>query len=136
MELASVTLSPASQYVKNHIDSIWSRHIPVLVHLTGSFCPCPGVGRRHSTDKGDIGRYRLFTASISSLPSWPRTALDRVPRHPATPRRWAELMPPFANPGAALPNSSYTKTRISGQIAVQRAKPAVGDWNAEGTFWL
>jgi hypothetical protein len=28
---------------------------------------------------------RLFTNFISSLPSWPRTALDRVPRHPATP---------------------------------------------------
>jgi hypothetical protein len=36
-------------------------------------------------------------------------------RHPATPRRWAELMPPFADTGAALPNKSYTKTRISAQ---------------------
>jgi hypothetical protein len=72
--------------------------------------PAPAVGQRHSTDKGDIGRYRLFTPFISSLPSWPRTALDRVPRHPATPRRWAELMPPFAGPRAALPNKSYKKT--------------------------
>jgi hypothetical protein len=36
MELASVTLSPASQYVKNYVDFVWSCHIPVLLHLTGS----------------------------------------------------------------------------------------------------
>jgi hypothetical protein len=36
-------------------------------------------------------------------------------------------MPPFADLGAALPNKSYKKTRISGQTRVQRAKPAVGD---------
>jgi hypothetical protein len=35
MELASESLPPASQYVKNHVDSFWSRHIPVLLHLTG-----------------------------------------------------------------------------------------------------
>jgi hypothetical protein len=34
-KLASVTLSPASQYVKTHVDSSWSRHIPVLLHKTG-----------------------------------------------------------------------------------------------------
>jgi hypothetical protein len=29
-------LPPAPQYVKNHVDSSWSRHIPdVLLHLTG-----------------------------------------------------------------------------------------------------
>jgi hypothetical protein len=35
MELASESLSPASQYVKNHVDSFWSRLIPVLLHLIG-----------------------------------------------------------------------------------------------------
>jgi hypothetical protein len=34
--LARVTLSPTSQYVKNHVDSICSCHIPVLLHWTGS----------------------------------------------------------------------------------------------------
>jgi hypothetical protein len=29
------SLSPASQYVKTHVDSSWSRHIPVLFHKTG-----------------------------------------------------------------------------------------------------
>jgi hypothetical protein len=36
MELARVALLPASQYVKTHVDSIWSCHIPVLLHWTGS----------------------------------------------------------------------------------------------------
>jgi hypothetical protein len=35
MELARVALSPASQYVKTHEDPFWSRHIPVLLFLTG-----------------------------------------------------------------------------------------------------
>jgi hypothetical protein len=39
-------------------------------------------------------------------------------------------MPPFADPGAALPNKSYTKTRTSAKTRWQRAKLAVGDWNA------
>jgi hypothetical protein len=60
-------------------------------------------------DKYDIGRYRLFTKCITSSPSWPRTALDRVPRHPAITWRWAELMPPFADTGAALPSKGYKK---------------------------
>jgi hypothetical protein len=60
--------------------------------------------------KSDIGRYRL----LAKL-TWLRTALDRMPRHPATPRRLAELLPPFADPEASLPNKSYTKTRISPQ---------------------
>ena len=33
--LARVTLSPASQYVKNHVDSILSCHIPVPLHWAG-----------------------------------------------------------------------------------------------------
>jgi hypothetical protein len=77
----------------------------------------PSTRGRSTASNGQrlIGQYCIFTTFISSLPSWPRTALDRVPRHPSTPRRWAELMPPFADPGAALPNKSYTKTRISPQ---------------------
>jgi hypothetical protein len=58
--------------------------------------------------------------------SWPRTALDRVPRHPATLCRWAELMAPFADPGAALPNKSYKKTGISAKNALA----------ASGTFFV
>jgi hypothetical protein len=29
-------LSPASQYVRTHVDSVWFCHIPVLLHVTGS----------------------------------------------------------------------------------------------------
>ena len=29
------SLSPATQYVKKHVDSSWSRHIPVLLHSGG-----------------------------------------------------------------------------------------------------
>jgi hypothetical protein len=40
MELARVTLSPASQYVKTHVDSIWSCHIPVpLSACSNRFAP-------------------------------------------------------------------------------------------------
>jgi hypothetical protein len=28
-------LSPASQCVKNHVDSSWSHHVPVMLHKTG-----------------------------------------------------------------------------------------------------
>jgi hypothetical protein len=35
MELASEPLSPASQYVKTHVDSFWSRLVPVPLHLIG-----------------------------------------------------------------------------------------------------
>jgi hypothetical protein len=35
MELARVALSPASQCVKTHVDSIWFCHIPVLLHWRG-----------------------------------------------------------------------------------------------------
>jgi hypothetical protein len=62
---------------------------------------------------------------------WAQGAPEQIDK-PAHPRQWAELMPPFADPGAALPNKSYTKTRISGQTRGQRANPAVGVWNAEG----
>jgi hypothetical protein len=92
----------------------WKNHTRQLDSPVG----LPPSTRGRSTESNGqrrIGRYRLFTTFISSLPSWPRTAQDRVPHHPATPRRWAELMPPFADPGAALPNKSYTKTRISPQ---------------------
>jgi hypothetical protein len=35
-ELDSVALSPASQHVKTHVDSIWSRHIPPVLLHSGS----------------------------------------------------------------------------------------------------
>jgi hypothetical protein len=37
-----------------------------------------GLRKQASNGQRRIGRYRLFTTFISSLPSWPRTALGRA----------------------------------------------------------
>jgi hypothetical protein len=94
----------------------WKHHTRQLDPPVG-LTPSTRARSTESNGKRRIGRYRLFTTFISSLPSWTCTALDRVPRHPATPRRWAELMPPFIK-----------KTRTPGQARVQRAKPASRQW--------
>jgi hypothetical protein len=113
----------------------WKNHTRRLDHPVG--LP-PSTRDRSTASNGQrrIGRCRIFTAFISSLPSWPRTALDRVPRHPATPRRWAELMSPFADPGAALPTKSCQYAYPSqkqilsrkGPVAVSPCK-GMGQWH-------
>jgi hypothetical protein len=92
--------------------------------------------QRTKTTSADIDYLRLLFPAcqlVGRKPPWTACCTTQPPH---ADERSSCRMPPFADPGAALPNKSYTKTRISGQTRLQRAKSAVGDWNAEGTFCL